>query len=59
MSETLVARPTTPAAGPGAARRRAANWLKIVATALLLVGLLLLPVPSATRSATSSWPSTS
>ena len=44
MSETL-APAETPAVAPAPRQRRRPNWVKIVATVLLLAGLVLLPVP--------------
>ena len=44
MSETL-APAETPAVAPVARGRRRPNWVKIIATVLLLAGLVLLPVP--------------
>ena len=44
MSETL-APAETPAVAPAPRRRRRPSWVKIVATVLLLAGLVLLPVP--------------
>jgi branched-chain amino acid transport system permease protein len=44
VSETL-APAETPAVAPAPRRRRRPSWVKIVATVLLLAGLVLLPVP--------------
>jgi branched-chain amino acid transport system permease protein len=49
VSETLSPAAAPPVTPPPPPPRRRRNWIKIVATVLLLVGLILLPVPIGTE----------